>query len=179
MHHDALSEAQILDGLGTLCLGRRILLYEQVDSTNSLAKALAAEGEPEGTVIIAEEQTAGRGRLGRTWLAPAGTALLLSVILRPCLMPERIQALTMMTALALRDALLLSTALRAEVKWPNDVLLSGRKAAGILTEARTMGTSVEFAVVGIGLNVNVAFCQEAPAYPPDAAPVGARRAPPV
>ena len=65
MHHDALSEAQILDGLGTLCLGRRILLYEQVDSTNSLAKALAAEGEPEGTVIIAEEQTAGRGRLGR------------------------------------------------------------------------------------------------------------------
>ena len=154
MHHDALSEAQLLDGLGTLCLGQRILLYEQADSTNSLARSLAAAGEPEGTAVIAEEQTAGRGRLGRTWLAPGGTALLLSVIFRPCLMPERIQALTMMTALALRDALLISTALRAEVKWPNDVLLSGRKAAGILTEARIRGASIEFAIVGIGLNVN-------------------------
>ena len=155
MSNGSLSAEQILDGLGTQCLGRRVLWYPQVDSTNSAAKTLAAQGEPEGTVVIAEEQTAGRGRHGRAWLAPASSGLLFSIILRPKLRPDHVQALTMITALALRDALADATALRAEIKWPNDLLLSGRKVAGILCEARTTGARVDFAILGIGLNVNL------------------------
>lgn len=154
MSHDLLSTQQIIDGLGTEYLGRRVLLYQQVDSTNGLARSLATKSEPEGTVVLAEEQTAGRGRQGRAWLAPAGTSLLFSVILRPTLEPESIQALTMIGALALRDALLDAAAMRAEIKWPNDVLLSGRKVAGVLAEARITGAHVDFAVLGIGLNVS-------------------------
>ena len=155
MSYESLSTTEILDGLGTVSLGRKVLVCQRVDSTNSLARALAEQGEAEGTLVIAEEQTAGRGRLGRTWQAPAGTCLLFSVILRPNLEPERLHQLTMIGALALREALLGSTALRAEIKWPNDVLLSGRKAAGILTEARLIGTKVGLAILGIGLNVNL------------------------
>lgn len=155
MGHDPLSTAQILDGLGTKCLGRRVLLYPQVDSTNTLARSLAAQGEPEGTVVVAEEQTSGRGRQGRAWVAPAGTCLLFSLVLRPRLEPAQLQHLTMMAALALRDALRDAAGLQAAIKWPNDVLLSGRKVAGILTEARTTGVLVDFAILGIGLNVNL------------------------
>ena len=163
MDHEHLSVEQILDGLGTECLGRRVLWYQQVDSTSSLARALAAAGEPEGTVIVAEEQTAGRGRSGRTWLAAAGTSLLFSIILRPALEAERVQNLTVIAALALRDALLSAGALRAQIKWPNDVLLSGRKVAGALTEMRTIGDRVDFAILGIGLNVNQQVGAFAPA----------------
>ncbi len=182
MDHDLLSVEQILDGLGNECLGRRVLWYRRVDSTNALARALAVAGEPEGTVISAEEQTAGRGRSGRTWLASVGTSLLFSVILRPSLEAKRVQNLTVIAALALRDALFSSTALRAEIKWPNDLLLSGRKVAGILTEMRSVGDRVDFAILGIGLNVNQQVGAFAPAlnatslaielgYPVDRAPL--------
>jgi BirA family biotin operon repressor/biotin-[acetyl-CoA-carboxylase] ligase len=150
-----LSVAKILDGLGTRCMGRRVLLYRRVDSTNALARTLAAQGEQEGTLVLADEQTAGRGRLDRRWIAPAGTSLLLSLILRPPVQPEHAQVVTMLAALALRDAILACTGLTARLKWPNDLLLSGRKAGGILTELRVTGAELDYAVVGIGLNVNM------------------------
>ncbi|HIP97407.1 MAG TPA: biotin--[acetyl-CoA-carboxylase] ligase, partial [Anaerolineae bacterium] len=120
-------------------------------------KRLAEGGAPEGTLVIADEQTAGRGRLQRTWWAPAGTALLMSLILRPDLAPRQAQRLTMLCSLAVCDAIAGTTGLVPAVKWPNDVLLRGRKVCGILTELGIEGPRLAYAVVGMGVNVNVDF----------------------
>lgn len=151
-----LTQTAILGGLGTRWLGRRVVAYETIDSTNAVAKRLAAEGAAEGTLVIAEEQTAGRGRLERRWLAPPGTALLFSLLFRPALEVARAAALTMICGLGVRQAIRELTALPAQLKWPNDIVLHGRKAGGILTEASTSGGRLQWAVVGIGLNVNLA-----------------------
>jgi BirA family biotin operon repressor/biotin-[acetyl-CoA-carboxylase] ligase len=150
-----LTRSAILDGLSTKCLGGRVLYYASIDSTNVAAKALAAEGAAEGTLVIAEEQTAGRGRLDRRWLAPPGTSLLFSLIFRPQLEIARAAALTMICGLGVREAIRELTALPAQLKWPNDILLHGRKAGGILTELSTSGEHLQWVVVGIGLNVNL------------------------
>ena len=142
-------------GLTTRFLGQRMVYCEAVDSTNSAAKALAQVGAAEGTLVLAEEQTAGRGRLGRAWLAPRGTSLLFSLILRPLLAASRVQGLTMTCSLAVREAVREVTGLQAQLKWPNDVMLRGRKVGGILTETSSAGDWLEYAVVGIGLNVNL------------------------
>ena len=151
-----LTQTAILDGLGTRWLGQQVVAYETVDSTNAVAKRLAAEGAVEGTLVIAEEQTAGRGRLERRWLAPAGTALLFSLLFRPEMDLTRVAALTMICGLGVRQAIRELTTLPAQLKWPNDIVLHGRKAGGILTEASTSGGRLQWAVVGIGLNVNLA-----------------------
>ena len=142
-------------GLTTRFLGQRMVYCEAVDSTNSAAKALAQVGAAEGTLVLAEEQTAGRGRWGRAWLAPRGTSLLFSLILRPLLAASRVQGLTMACSLAVREAVREVTGLQAQLKWPNDVMLRGRKVGGILTETSSAGDWLEYAVVGIGLNVNL------------------------
>ncbi|MFM7141205.1 MAG: biotin--[acetyl-CoA-carboxylase] ligase, partial [Alphaproteobacteria bacterium] len=107
---------------------------DEVDSTNRLAIELARGGAAEGTAVVAEKQTAGRGRLGRTWESPPGLNLYLSVILRPALSPVEVPRLTLAAAVAVADAIAATTGLRPEIKWPNDVLVDGRKACGILTE---------------------------------------------
>jgi BirA family biotin operon repressor/biotin-[acetyl-CoA-carboxylase] ligase len=150
-----LTRSAILDGLSTKCLGRRVLCYTSIDSTNAVARTLAAQGAAEGTLIVAEEQTAGRGRLGRRWLAPPGTSLLFSLIFRPHLEVARAVALTMICGLGVREAIAELTALPAQLKWPNDIMLRGRKAGGILTEVSTRAEHLEWVVVGIGLNVNL------------------------
>jgi len=152
---DALTAETILDGLRTEFLGREIVYYETIASTNSVAKALAQQGAVEGTLVVANEQTAGRGRLGRPWLAPRGTCLLFSLILRPDLEARRVQGLTMICGLGVREAIREATGLQAQLKWPNDIMLRGRKAAGILTEASTTGGRLSYVVAGIGLNVNL------------------------
>ena len=152
--HDLTTRA-ILDGLTTRGLGRRVLYYPRLDSTNAVAKALAAQGAAEGTLVIADEQTAGRGRLARRWLAPPGTSLLFSLILRPQLEIARAVGLTMICGLGVREAIRELTTLPAQLKWPNDILLYGRKVGGILTEAGTSGEHLDWVVVGIGLNVNL------------------------
>jgi len=134
-----------------------VVVYPRVGSTNDEAKRLAEDGAPEGTLVVADEQTAGRGRLQRTWWAPAGTALLMSLILRPDLAPHQAQRLTMLCSLAVCDAIAGTTGLVPAVKWPNDVLLRGRKVCGILTELGIKGTRLVYAVVGMGVNVNVNF----------------------
>jgi BirA family biotin operon repressor/biotin-[acetyl-CoA-carboxylase] ligase len=141
--------------LGARFMGQQVVCYESIPSTNDAAKQLAVEGAPEGTVVIAEEQTAGRGRHGRRWLAPAGSSLLVSCILRPSISPAELPLLLMASALAVAQAIEESTGLLVNLKWPNDILLRDRKAGGVLIETGLSGEDVDYAVIGIGLNVNL------------------------
>ncbi|MFQ5813856.1 MAG: biotin--[acetyl-CoA-carboxylase] ligase [Anaerolineae bacterium] len=151
-----LSDESIKSGLKTELIGQRIVYSSSIGSTNEVLKELAAQGAPEGTLVIADEQTAGKGRLGRRWLAPPGTSLLLSLLFRPDLAPDQAQRLTMICSLAIADAIEGLTGLPVGLKWPNDVFIGGRKAGGILTESGTTGGHLDYVVVGMGLNVNLA-----------------------
>ena len=131
-----------------------ILHHDVVDSTNRLAIELARGGAAEGTSVVAEKQTAGRGRLGRVWESPPGLNLYLSVVLRPALSPVEVPRLTLAAAVAVADAIVAATGLDPAITWPNDVLLGGRKVAGILTEPEAEAERVRFVVVGIGVNLN-------------------------
>jgi BirA family biotin operon repressor/biotin-[acetyl-CoA-carboxylase] ligase len=124
-----------------------------IDSTNALARMLAGQGAPEGTLVITEEQTAGRGRRGKSWVSPAGANLLFSVLLRPAMEGERVFVLTMVLALAALKAVQRVAGLRAMIKWPNDLYVGTKKLAGVLTEFSMRGKQVDWAVLGMGTNV--------------------------
>ena len=151
--------------LTTSVFGRNLVLLPTTGSTNDVAKGLAAQGAPEGTVVVADEQTAGRGRLGRRWLAPPTTCLLCSLLFRPKLPPTHVNRLTMLCSLAAADAVEQVTGLPVALKWPNDLIAKSqtpnpksqawKKLAGVLTETGVVGEQLGFAVVGIGINVNV------------------------
>jgi len=129
--------------------------HKQAESTNLLARNLAAEGAPEGTVIVAETQSAGRGRLGRLWVSPAGANLYFSLILRPKVPSFRIPQITLLAAASIRRALLdACPAVVAGIKWPNDILSGGRKLCGVLCEMQSDTDRAHFVVAGIGINVN-------------------------
>ena len=130
-------------------IGAPVFHYETVTSTNDAAKQLASDGEPEGTVVVADEQTKGRGSRGRDWLSPRGANLYASFILRPDIPPARYGELAFVAAVALVRTMKSTFGLDALVKWPNDVLVNGRKIAGILVEV-----SKDAAIIGIGVNVN-------------------------
>ncbi len=149
-----LKAAEISQGLGTRVIARRIVYRESTSSTNDVAKQLAQAGEPEGTLVIADEQTAGRGRLGRKWIAPPRSSILMSLILRPTLLPPQTNRATMAVSLGACKGIEQVTGLTALVKWPNDILLTGKKCAGILSEAEIVGDQVEYVVVGLGVNAN-------------------------
>ncbi len=148
--------ATIKSYLTTSILGRRIELHLQVGSTNDLVKQAARLGEAEGLVVLAEEQVAGRGRLGRTWVAPPGCCVLCSVLLRPRFAPQQAFYITIAAAVAIHRALRAvgGGALDPAIKWSNDVLLNGRKVAGILSESEFSGDWA-FSVLGFGINVNL------------------------
>src|SRR5262249_51148011 len=135
---------------------RRIDWHASLDSTQRRATELARDGAEEGTTVIAETQTAGRGRLGRRWHSPPGLNVYASVILRPALPPSEVPQVALVAGLATARAVAAATGLDARVKWPNDVLLDGRKVAGILTEMEAELERVRFVIVGIGVNVNAA-----------------------
>ena len=147
---DAISER-----LTTRLMGRNLEVHREIDSTNSRATALARDGAAEGTLVLSEMQTAGRGRLGRRWFAPPGTALLMSLILRPSLRPQQAQRATMLCSLAVVEAISRVTGLVAQLKWPNDIVVNGAKLGGILTELGVSQKRLDHVIVGIGLNVNV------------------------
>lgn len=129
--------------------------FESLDSTNTYAKKLAAEGAPHGTVIIADHQTAGRGRLGRSFHSPAGSGIYLSVILRPNRKPDALMHLTCAVGVAMCDAVEKAFDFRPGIKWINDLVVGNRKLGGILTELSVAATGVvDYAVVGIGINCN-------------------------
>jgi BirA family biotin operon repressor/biotin-[acetyl-CoA-carboxylase] ligase len=152
---EELTPEAIITSLGTQFVGRRVVCHESVSSTNDVAKRLAEEGAVDGTLVVAETQTAGRGRRARGWYASPGSSVLLSVILRPPLKPEELPYLLMSSALAAAQAIEHSTGLAVRFKWPNDILLGGKKAGGILIETSLSGDELAYAVIGIGLNVNL------------------------
>jgi len=152
MVEDSLSPAAITNGLATRFIGQEVTCYPSLPSTNDVAKRRAKEGDKEGTVIITEEQTAGRGRIGRSWLTPRGS-IALSIILYPPL--AYLPSLIMVASLAVAYSIEQVTNLKVQLKWPNDVLLNGKKVCGILVESDVRGDKVDYAVIGIGLNVNL------------------------
>lgn len=135
-------------------IGYKILRHAQLDSTNTLALEYAERGELGGLVITTEEQLAGRGRMGRKWIVPPATSLQFSILLRPPLAPQQAARLVPMAGLAIARALERGYNLHPVLKWPNDVLLDGKKVAGILTESSMQGETLAYVVLGIGLNVN-------------------------
>lgn len=151
---DQLTATEISFGLTTKQIGRHILAYRTVQSTNDLAVAQAEHGAPEGTIVVADQQTKGRGRLGRTWFSPPGTGIYVSIVVRPKFAPELAPGLSLMTALALARTLEKTCPGAVAIKWPNDVLLGGKKVAGILTELSAEKDKIGHVVVGVGINVN-------------------------
>ncbi len=133
---------------------RRIYHFFQVDSTNTVALRLGHEGEPHGAIVLAEEQTAGRGRVGRSWHSEKTSGIYLTVLLRPPIGPVDAPLTTLLAGLAAYDAIVEQTGLRPDLRWPNDLLLNGKKFCGILTEMHAEPDHVHFVIVGIGLNVN-------------------------
>jgi BirA family biotin operon repressor/biotin-[acetyl-CoA-carboxylase] ligase len=151
---DLLTSTEILHGLKTERFGRAVQAYRSVKSTNDLAAKSAEDGAPEGVIVTAEEQTKGRGRLGRTWHSPPKAGMYLSIILRPCFPPEDAPGLSVMTAVALADTLIKWRPGLVQIKWPNDIWINGRKTAGILTELSAERNGIHHVIVGVGINVN-------------------------
>lgn len=139
----------------TKVIGRDIRVFQETNSTNDVVEKLARDGVKEGVVVFAEAQTRGRGRLGRKWLSPAGKGLWFSLLLRPDLRPPEATRLTVASATAVRRAIESQTGLSPEIKWPNDILVDGRKVAGILTELSAELDQVKYVILGIGVDVNL------------------------
>ena len=151
---DIIDRGEVVRLLGGRLIGSEIYYLSQTESTNSLALELARKGATEGTVVIAEKQTGGRGRLGRTWQSPAGN-LYLSVVLRPAVPMSSAPLVTLMGAVAVASAIRRHLCIEAGIKWPNDILLAGRKVAGLLTEMSAEPDRIRHIVLGIGVNVNM------------------------
>jgi BirA family biotin operon repressor/biotin-[acetyl-CoA-carboxylase] ligase len=160
---DVLHADDLLARLGeTRVVGRDIQVFEETTSTNDVIEKLARDGVKEGAVVYAECQTKGRGRLGRKWVSPPHKGLWFSVLLRPALRPQMATQLTVASATALRRAIKLQTGWSPEIKWPNDILMGGKKVAGILTEMSAELDQVRYIILGIGVDVNLT-AQEFPA----------------
>lgn len=151
---DIIRESDIRPGLKTRVVGRDIHLLPEVASTNTLAMEMAGRGAPEGTVVIAETQSGGKGRLGRTWISPKGN-LYLSVIFRPDIPMYKAPLITLMGAVATALAVRNACGVQAAIKWPNDILVSGRKVSGLLTEMSAEQDRIRHIVLGIGVDVNM------------------------
>ena len=148
---DDLSLAVVEEALVTRYMGQDFIYLDSAPSTQDRARQEALAGASEGTMVLAEEQTEGRGRFGRAWVSPRGSALLLSIILRPAI--EILPQLNMVASLAVVRAVAAETGLKTQIKWPNDVQIGGKKLAGMLIDTEVTSDGVNFAVIGIGLNV--------------------------
>lgn len=149
---DRLNSYEIADGLDTAVVGREVVYLKSVDSTNDYAKKLAAKGCMDGVAVIGGRQTKGRGRLGRDWESPADKGIYVSVVLRPAIAPAEAQILTLTAAVAAAKAILKSTGIRPGIKWPNDLVIDGKKVCGILLEMNSEADSINYVVLGIGIN---------------------------
>ncbi|MCM3236796.1 biotin--[acetyl-CoA-carboxylase] ligase [Heyndrickxia oleronia] len=151
---DRVTENEIRLGLKTSKLGSMIQYLDTIDSTQKVAHQLAQEGCPEGTIVVAEEQTNGRGRLTRQWHSPKFTGIWMSIVLRPKLPPFKAPQFTLITAVAVVQAIEQLCDLQPEIKWPNDILIKGKKVTGILTELQADSDKIHSIIIGIGINVN-------------------------
>lgn len=162
---DPLTPAALQAALRTAVFGHRVFYYAIIASTNDRALELAAAGEPEGSLVLAEQQTGGRGRRDRVWISPPGLGIYASIVLRPGVPAGRTPLFTIAAAVAVAVALRETTALPARIKWPNDVFAGGRKIAGILGESRGADPEIREVIIGIGINVH----QRADDFPGDLA----------
>jgi BirA family biotin operon repressor/biotin-[acetyl-CoA-carboxylase] ligase len=151
---DRLIDLEIIHKLKCKTIGKNIVAYQKLKSTNDIASQLADAGEKEGTIIVADEQTKGRGRLGRKWHSPPNTGIYVSIILRPKFKPEFAPGLSIMTAVALADTIDSYIPGKVKIKWPNDILINKKKVSGILTELSSEKDKINFVIVGVGINVN-------------------------
>lgn len=151
---DILTKEELSSMIDTAWAGQTIYYFDQIDSTNIRAKQLGEEGAPHGTLIVAGQQNAGRGRRGRTWESPPGVSIYMSIVLRPEMAPVKAPMLTLVMALSAADSLKECTGLDVQIKWPNDIVLNGKKLVGILTEMSTEMDYINHVVIGVGINVN-------------------------
>ena len=154
MNSSGLNREETEEGLQTKWIGRKIVFFEEIGSTNEEAGKLALEGCPHGTLVYANSQTGGRGRRGREWHTPKGHAIAMSFILKPELEAEYASMLTLVQAMAVAKAIEEICGLKAQIKWPNDVLINEKKVCGILTEMKMEGVNISSIIIGTGINVN-------------------------
>ncbi|MDQ0299411.1 BirA family biotin operon repressor/biotin-[acetyl-CoA-carboxylase] ligase [Salibacterium salarium] len=151
---DLASIDEIKASLHTEHFGTSIVYKKKVTSTQEVAHELARNEAEEGTVVVAETQYKGKGRMNREWHSPSGTGLWFSLIVRPDIIPQKAPQLTLMTAVAVTEGIMEATGIQAQIKWPNDILIDGKKIAGILTEMQSEPDRVQAIIIGIGLNIN-------------------------
>lgn len=152
---DILSVDAVSSSLHTRWLGKELKYYDSLDSTNLEIRRLAETGAVHGTTVICEEQTMGKGRRGRSWLGEAGCGIWMSFLLHPDIAAEHTSMLTILTALAVEAAIYETTGIQSQIKWPNDIIVNGKKVCGILTEMSMQMDEVNYVVVGLGINVNI------------------------
>ncbi len=151
---DRLYDFQIYQGLKTKSFGRKILYFDSLSSTMDMASQLALKGLPEGTIVIAETQTKGRGRLGRLWHSPKYKGLYFSLILKPKIPVNKAALITLLAGVSISEAIRESSLIETQIKWPNDIIFNNKKLGGILTEIQAEVDEVNFMIIGIGLNIN-------------------------
>ena len=151
---EVFSESEIASRITTKWAGKKLYFLEETGSTNIDAKKLAEEGAPHGTVVVAKQQSKGRGRRGRTWQSPAGAAVYMSLALKPDFAPDKASMLTLVMALSVAEAITELTGLEAKIKWPNDIVVNGKKVCGILTEMSAELDYIHHVVIGVGINTN-------------------------
>lgn len=158
---DIMSAEELKSNRKTKWMGQEILYFDSIDSTNTKAKQLAEENYPSGTLVVADRQTAGRGRRGRNWESPQHTGIFMTLMVKPDMNPNNASMLTLVAALAVAKAITKVTQLPAQIKWPNDIVINGHKIVGILTEMSAQIDYINHVVIGIGINVhNESFPQE-------------------
>lgn len=151
---DVLSAEELKSIRKTAWVGEEIIYYDMTDSTNTQAKHLAENGAVHGTLVVAGAQNAGRGRRGRTWESPADSAIFMSLLLRPQIKPQDASMLTLVAAMAVAKAVHQTVGIEVKIKWPNDIVLNGKKICGILTEMSSEIDAINYVVIGIGMNVS-------------------------
>lgn len=153
---DVYSESEIASRLRTKWAGKNLIFLESTGSTNIDAKGFAEEGAPHGTTVVADRQTAGRGRRGRSWESPAGASIYFTIVIRPGFAPDKASMITLVMALSVAEAIHELTGLATGIKWPNDIVVNGKKVVGILTEMSMTPemNEMQFLVAGVGVNVN-------------------------
>ena len=158
---DLMTEAEIKSLMHTDWVAKEVLYFDTIDSTNTKAQELAEKGYPSGTLVVADKQESGKGRRGRSWVSPSGTGIFMTLMIKPDINPNNASMLTLVAALAVAKAITSVTGEEAMIKWPNDIVVNGKKVCGILTEMNAQFDYINHIVVGIGINVhNESFLEE-------------------
>ena len=152
---DVMSKAEIDSLVDTKWAGKNVIYYDETDSTNNRAKEAGNNKEPHGTLFVADMQMAGKGRRGRVWKSPSGSSIYMTILLYPDIPPVKAPQLTLIMAIAVAEGIREVTGLETKIKWPNDIVVNGKKICGILTEMGTNGVKINYVLIGVGINVNL------------------------